>query len=255
MYANPDNMKCLTGMYNENDIEDRQRGRVVTADTLRDECLKERYRRRLANADVFPTAANWQYFIERGMTGIGPGLYRKYLVSNMMAERDRTQYHQAAIRYFAEYLAAVPREYALEVVYSDTESCPDATVRAIIDARLFDAGRLLELLAGDASRLSMVVDCLAAYQPEYLVSDVYDMLDLLDAVINAKAVGQIVEMRNVFGGVMRYICPNGHTNSVTDDYCQHPDCGLNIYGLTSHQDEVIAEYRERLDILKRMLEI
>lgn len=227
---------------------------TVTAEDLRAECLKERYTRQLSKPEVFPSAENWEYIISRRMTGIGAGLYRKYLVSRLLDVKDRCDYHMAALEYFVKYITCVPRDYAIKVVYGDIDSCPEATTEVIVEAQLFDADSLVNILGDDSSdRLPWVVNCLKAYQPQYSAHSLQGMKNLLAAVRNPDPVGQIVTTRNVFGQSTRYICPNGHTNDVRDNYCRQPGCGLNIYGLTESQDEIIDEFERRINALEHLL--
>ena len=74
----------------------------ISADELRAECLKERYSRQLTRPEVFPSEDNWKYIIDHRMTGIGSGLYRKYLVSWLLDESERCDYHLAALKYFPD---------------------------------------------------------------------------------------------------------------------------------------------------------
>ncbi len=225
----------------------------VTAEDLRAECLKERYSNQLVRPEVFPSVENWQYIIERKMTGIGGRLYRKYLVSWLMNGSMRTDFHIAALEYFPKYVTAVDRSYALDVVYSDVDSCPQATIAVIEQAQLFDAKKLLEILNTDGNHLSFVVDCLVAFQPDYNSDDLADMRRLLSAVRDPEPLGEIRTTRNVFGQSEKYICPRGHVNDANQNYCQSDDCGLNIYGLTAKQDEVIDDFERRINALGNLL--
>ncbi len=228
----------------------------VTAEDLRAECLKTRYKKQLARPDVFPSAENWQYIIERRMTGIGTGLYRKFLVSWLMDEDSRCDYHQAALKYFPQYIAEVEREYALKIVYADIDSCPEASISVIHQAKLFSAQYLLRLLSDTGapnSRLPFVVSCLTAYQPEYTRQDLQTMRTLLSAVREPDPLGEIRQSRTILGSVTKYICPKGHINDITCNYCHSAGCGLNIYGLTEEQDAIIEEYSHRTEALAALL--
>lgn len=224
----------------------------IIADDLKAECLKQRYTRQLAKPEVFPSADNWKYIIEHRMTGIGSRLYRKYLVSRMIEDKDRCDYHQAALDNFISYIKSVPRDYALKVVYGDIESCPEATIDVIVEAQLFDAPSLLKILGDENTyNLPWVTECLTAFQPEYNIRDLADMKNLLATVRNPDPVGKIVTSRTLLGQTTRYVCPNGHNNDAHDNYCRV--CGLNIYGLTEAHDNIIDEYETRVNTLEKML--
>ena len=150
---------------------------TIDAEDLRAQCLKMRYSRRLVEPEVFPSEQEWEYITGRAMTGIGSSLYRKYLVSWSLPEDERTDIHCSALQWFPQYIATVPRDYALGVVYGDISSCPQATLAVIYKARLFDADMLRDVLHSTEPLspplpqgyypLTFVVECLDAYQPEY----------------------------------------------------------------------------------------
>jgi len=226
----------------------------ISADALKAECLKERYSSQLSRPEVFPSDENWQYIIGHSMTGIGPGLYRKYIVSWLIDPSERCDYHQAALTRFPEYLSAVPRQYALDVVYADIDSAPGATLDVIHRVQLFDAPRLLGLLADEeCPRVGFVADCLDAYQPEYTLSDLTNMRTLLGALRDLPPLGKITRTRTLLGQTDRYVCPRGHVNDITDDYCRADNCGLNIYGLTERQDRLVDGYADRVRTLGKLL--
>lgn len=149
---------------------------TVTSDELKAECLRARYAELLGKPEVFPSKANWDYIIEHKMEGLGPGLYRKYLVSWMLAPEERNEFNDAALAEFPRYLRTVTRQYAIGVVYGDITSAPEATVRLIAEAELFDAPRLMALLDTDRD---FVIANLGAFQPEYDGDDADHMAALM----------------------------------------------------------------------------
>ena len=119
----------------------------VSAEDLRTELLRRRYAELLAQPEVFPSQANWDFIIEHALTGIGEGLYRKFLVSAVLPEEQRRSPNRIALKEFPRYLQAVPRAYAIEVVYDDTVSAPEATRKIVEDCELFDAPAISGLVA------------------------------------------------------------------------------------------------------------
>lgn len=228
----------------------------ISASKLKAECLKERYKTQLARTDVFPTLQNWEYIIENAMEGIGPELYRKYLVSWLTDPREQSDYHQYAIEQFPVYLQAVSRQYALKVIYSDVTSSPEATVNAIHQAQLFDALSLLEILLGDQDNdqtLPFVIECLDAFQPDYSAQDLLDMQQLAGRLAHLPTRGSITHTRSLLGSAKRYICPRGHSNDAEVMFCRNETCGLNIFGLTEAQAQAIDQFQQKVKTLARLL--
>lgn len=226
--------------------------RVITADDLEAECLRRKYASLLEKPEVFPSEANWEFIIAHRMEGIGTLLLRKYLVSWMMPEEKRSIYHRQALRLFPEYLSAVRRPYAVEVVYSDVESAPDAFLELVRSARLFDSRRLKALIEQQGA-VELVIDLLDVFQPEYTDSDARAMRALLGALRSLPKLGRVEEHRGIFSTEMRYYCPAGHSNPCGEAFCRHEDCRLNIFGLTPEQVQAIENFEARTEALESLL--
>ena len=226
----------------------------ISADALIAAERAERYRVQLERPNTFPTEQNWQYIIECKMAGIAPQLYRKFLLSWLTDPDIRTDYHLLALKYFPEYINAIDRKTAVRTVYDDVRSSPQATLSVITGCRLFDASRLMEILADEDAETDpapFVADCMAAYQPGYDMTDLRNMQALYSAVKSLPPIGELKETRSIFGREMRYICPHGHPNPADSDFCQV--CGINKYGFNEAQAAAIENFRLRLTLLERML--
>lgn len=235
----------------------------ISADKLKAVFLEQRYGVQLARPDVYPTADQWKYIIEQKMGTIAGRLYRKFLVSSLTIEAERTEYHENTLKYFVEYasqLGADPnhRQQIIEAVYDDISSAPDATISVIVEARLFDAPTLLDILnhtpENEPDPVPFVARALTAYQPTYTPRDLDDMQILANAMSNLTPLGQIRTSRGIFSEDKRYICPDGHSNDINTEFCKHPGCGLNIFGLTQAENDSINEFKIRVSILATMIE-
>lgn len=223
----------------------------VSAEALRTELLRLRYAKLLEQPEVFPSQANWDFIIQNALEGIGEGLYRKFLVSAVLDESERRSPNRIALKEFPRYLKAVPRPYAIEVVYDDTVSAPEATKNLIVDCDLFDAHAVGELI--ERGELQMAVDLLEAFQPEYTRADLADMRALLDRLQHLPEEGEMADGRGLLRRELRYVCPAGHVNAAEAQYCTHAGCGLNIYGLTREKVQAIEAYATRVDALASLL--
>lgn len=232
------------------DVPGALRPGYVSADALVAAERAERYRRQLARADVFPSAANWDYIIDHAMYPIARELYRKYLVAWVTDQDVRSDYHDLALARFPDYLRAIPREHAVAAVYSDVESSPDATKALIDDVRLFDAPSLMRILG--AGNVVFVADTLLTLQPEYGPKDLQNMASLQHMLDNLPALGEYRESRAIFGSGLRYICPGGHNNPSDTEYCTQ--CNLNIYGLNPEQSANITAFAARVRLLRSLLQ-
>ncbi len=224
---------------------------VVTAEALNTELLRRRYVELLDQPDVFPSQANWDFIIEHRLTGVGEGLYRKFLVSAVLPEGERRSPNRIALKEFPRYLAAVERSYAIEVVYDDTVSAPEATRRLIEECRLFDATAIAGLVArGEAA---MAASLLTTLQPCYDHKDLADMRELLRLMRELPDEGEIITNGGLLRREVRYVCPHGHVNAAEAEFCTHSGCGLNIQGLTREGVEAVEEFAVRVDALADLL--
>lgn len=224
---------------------------TVSAEELKDEFMRRKYCELLSQPEVFPSEDNWNYIISRRMTGLGPGLYRKYLVAWLTEDDIRSDYHLAALRYFPEYINVLDRDYAIETVYDDCESSSEAFTAIVYKCQLFDAeaiGRLIE-----RGKTSLAVDLLGAYQPLYDGDAVDAMRYLLSRVDRLPDLGEMQMKRGLFRSEQVYVCPDGHTNPADEVYCRHEGCGKDIKGLNEKQRMMIEEFRTRISVLSDML--
>lgn len=223
----------------------------VSSEELRDECLRRKYCELLSQPETFPSKENWEYIIDKRMKGLGPVLYRKYLVSYLLTENQRCDYHELALTYFPSYLKTVDRNYALTTVYSDIVSSPEATKELIYKCELFDSSHICDIL--DSADISFAVELLDAYQPQYDGDDIDAMQYLLNKITALPNIGCIELRKGIFSTERVYLCPDGHKNPVDTIYCRHDGCGKDIKGLTEQQHHTVENFAKRLDILREML--
>ena len=224
----------------------------VSCEQLRVEELRMRYEELLEDPSVYPTVDNWQFICDHRLEGLGHLLMAKYVTSLDRDELDREELHQVAIEQFPNYLQAVDRLYALEVVYEYSQAPDEVIVDLIRRCRLFDAARLLGWLRQD--RVWEVMAVLDVYQPEYEPDDLESMRALSAAIHRLPAEGRVEERRGLFGVGMKYICPNGHVNAPDAEYCSHSGCGLNAQGLTADQVKRLEVLDTRIAALTHLME-
>lgn len=224
----------------------------VSCEQLRVEELRMRYEQLLEDSNVYPTMANWQFICDHRLEGIGHLLMAKYVASLDREELDREELHQMAIEQFPQYLQAVDRLYALEVIYEYSQAPEEVLVDLIRRCRLFDAARLSDWLR--EGRITAVMAVLDVYQPEYEADDLQAMRELSAAIRRLPRRGIVEERRGLFGVGLKYICPNGHVNAPESEYCTHSGCGLNAQGFTADQVHRLDVLDKRIAALSRLME-
>ncbi len=224
----------------------------VSSEDLRLECMRRRYCDLLAQPEVFPSSENWEFIISNRMAGLGEGLYRKFLVAQLLDEDSRCDYHDLAIANFPRYLKVVDRQYALEIVYADALTAPDAFISLIVDCELFDCDHISALI--DEGNIDIAAELLKAYQPEYDGDVVDGMQYLLNRFRNLPLLGAIELRSGLFRSERRYICPDGHSNPCDVEFCECEDCGKDIRGLTREHQAMITDFEKRIAVLRDMLD-
>lgn len=224
---------------------------MISSDQLRAEELRLKYIELIERPDVFPTRLNWQYITAHRMHGLAAALYRKYLTALTIDDNDRADLHDIAIEEFPKFLSAIDREEAVEAVYGDISTDPEATRNLIRASNLFDAPSLSRLM--DRGDTDFVFSVLDVYQPEYTTADLKTMGELLARIDNLPSRGRYERRHGVFGSSEKYICPDGHSNPVDTEYCRHNGCGKNARGLTEEQENAVTVFLGRLAALRSLL--
>lgn len=224
----------------------------VSSEELKMECLRRKYLELLTQPEVFPSEENWDFIISNHLQGLGARLYRKFVVSYMLEDDQRCDYHNLAIKRFPKYIQSIERDEALDVVYSDTESAPDGFVKLVYDCQLFDCERIGHLV--DNGQPDLAADLLGAYQPEYDGDTIDAMQFLLTKFDHLPSLGTIEVHKGVFKTERRYICPDGHSNPHDVMFCEEEGCGKDIYGLTEAQRKAVEQFSERIGVLRDMLD-
>ena len=224
--------------------------KTITAQQLNAEFLKRKYANLLKNNDVYPSRKNWKFIIENNMYELADLLYQKYLLATNTPDEARSIYHNDTIEMFPQYLEYIDRRHAVETLYKDTSTNPEASIELAISLHLFDIDGILDMLDRDEVRTAARM--LMAMKPTYDANDLDDLYDLLDDFIELPDLGYYDGNRMSLLANERYVCPNGHINNCDDQFCAHPECGQNIKGLTRTEVECIDTYTERLNILREL---
>lgn len=224
---------------------------MISANELRTEELRLKYLELIQRPDVFPTRANWQFITSNAMRGLGFALYHKYLTALTIDDNDRQQLHDIAVEEFPAYLAAIDRDEALEVIYSDVTTAPAHTAELIRNTALFSAEHIIDLL--NRGCIKFAIDILDVYQPSYGIDDVEPIERLIELIDRLPSSGKIERKTGIFGSTEKYVCPRGHVNPPDTEYCHHAGCGMNARGLTESQEKNIAVLGNRLNALKSIL--
>lgn len=223
---------------------------TISFETLQAEELRLKYKELLKAPSVYPTIANWEYIILNKMEGLGDLLYNKYKSALQIDEDDRDELHSIAIDKFPEYLNSISFEYAADIVYSHLED-GDVAINLIRECYLFSAKHIAQSIS--QSHNLQVLDVIDVYRKNYDEFEYRAMINLNSILENLPQLGRIENVRGLFSSSTKYMCPNGHVNDISAQYCTHSNCGLDCYGLNKNQSERIERFRHRLKALENLI--
>lgn len=217
----------------------------VSAVRLVKEIFKAHWQNR--NTKYLPTDEEMSFIMENGMWELASSLYDYY-------SDPRYEIFEPGplTKNFPVILSAVSYDEAIKFIYQDYARRHRSAYPLIVSHHLFHPASVLGILW--SGELDLGIDLLKADKREYTKEDLAGMEDILNYLDNLPDTGEIAEVK---GGVLsskmvrKYICQNGHKSDEGADFCE--TCGLNIKGLVSREVNQIQAFREKVCILKKLL--
>lgn len=200
-----------------------------------------------------PTNADLNFIMENGLWELAPSLYEYYATENMTYDVRPIDERFPVILSLLSYDEAVP------IIYKDYVNLRKYAFPLIKSNRLFSARNVLDML--DEGNLDPAIELLDTEKDTYTMEDVSLMEAIIDHLDNLPDKGQIIEVKaGPFSSktVEKYVCPLGHKNDRVVEFCEHgntiPLCGLNMKGITEDQTWIIERFKERVAVIRDLLE-
>lgn len=223
----------------------------VSHDAVNIEMFKLRWNRR--HKSQTPTHSDLTFIVENGLWDLIQSLYEYYTAENL------TALQRPIDERFSIILSVIPYADAVKVIYNDYPKLVNFAFPLIKENRLFSAQKVLDLLHD--GHLGLAVDLLQTDKDVYSCEDIHLMEMIVEYLENLPDRGRIAEVKVgplSSKTVEKYICPLGHKNDKDVEYCEHgnnpPFCGLNIKGLTYAQVGIIETFKERVSVIKMLLD-
>ncbi|MCH4242258.1 MAG: YbjQ family protein [Prevotella sp.] len=149
-----------------------------------------------------------------------------------------------------EYIRKIDPSLSIPYLYNLFPKYKDTLVLVIKSCKLFDAKSVTKLIDDD---LHYAIKLLETEKEFYTCEDLKDMQILLAKLDDLPNKGQITNAKlGMFGKEQDvYICPNGHKNDINNKYCSK--CGENIQGITYKEENIISEFRSKVQMLSNMI--
>lgn len=155
------------------------------------------------------------------------------------------------ISFITQYLGAIPKEMVTRRAYEKRKENKAVMGDLIVACNLFDSERILLAIKEDLTNSTYL---LRTQSDSYDIEDLKRMEEMEHIIDNLPDVGSFISTKGLFskGEKRQYICPNGHKNDESNEFCEDLNCGLNIKGLFSYQVDSINEFKKKLSSLRTL---
>lgn len=223
----------------------------VTPDNINisNEMLCQEVTRRLiidtVNKDKLPTVEQWNYLLNNPIDEIAATLLSTFLqtgqYSDYMPER-----RDALLTNFPQYIDLINRDTAIKILYKEVGN---GTIKLIKENKLFDPKSVLHLI--DSKKIHGAIACLPFERDFYSLEDLSEMEVIATRLKNLPDTGKIESVKGMFKESEKFICKNGHKNSIDREFCA--ECGINIKGLNQKEMENISVFDLKIESLRNLL--
>ena len=221
---------------------------VVYADQLSAEYQKRDLIARLEDGELL-SPEDWSFLSTHPVNEAAPLLLDKYLLlPSTPNSEDEIQLAQN----MSPYLNRLDKEMAIQLVSERIDKNTDEVIKLICSCNLFDAGLVTSLFK--KGEVNTAIKLLDANKESYASQDLLSMKEIVVLIDHLPEEGKIEIVKGVFSkGEEKYICPHGHKNPATNEFCQEYGCGINIKGLTRFQLKKIDAFKLKVQSLDALL--
>lgn len=226
---------------------------IVPIESLEQEVTKRIIISKVSN-DKLPNKEDWGYLLRFPIIEIAEKLIDIYLLKQNKYEADQSEQETLLITNISNYFRILNENQAIENLYTKIIDNPNPIIKILIENNLFSADEALKLLS--SKNTGLAIDCLGISKNYYSNDDLIKMKEIISQVDSLEDLGKIETVKNVLGkSNEKYICPNGHSNDISIEYCLERICKLNTKGLTQNQVFTFENFRIKVESLSSILEL
>ena len=201
--------------------------------------------------------------IRYSLYDLAPLLYKRYLiVSTQVIGKSPLAKRKLLLENFIPFLKSMDFEDAAEVVYSDIVTSPECFCDVVKECNLFYPKKIVEILQPEYKHT--VISLLNSDKASYDEKDLTYMKQIADYLDNLPDTGYYIEGKDgLFSktGTL-LVCERGHTSAVElGGHCTEQlegsgaICNLNVKGITEDEVAAIARFKEKLEVLRILLNV
>ncbi len=218
---------------------------VVSNELLEKEVTKRTILSNLKN-EKFPSQDDWIYLFSNPIEEIAEKLLCLYL--DRLSNADESPNVLLLLSNTMNYFKIIKNENAIDTLYSQISEKPQPILEIIKTNKLFSPSKIIELIQNDKAVLA--IDCLDSDKEYYSNYDLELMQKIIHLLDNLPNKGRIEMVKGILGkSKEKYICLNGHSNDVENEYCQSINCYRNIKGFTHSEVNKIEKYKLKVNSL------
>lgn len=229
-------------------LDQAQDHRVVSCDSLQKQIHKTTIVNRL-RAKTFPSEATWDYLFRNPIDDIFAPLLTFYIEAIKKEICSLSAQDVLLKERFPIYCGLVDKTVAEQELYAQLPQSIVAVSPLIIENHLFAPEHIIELLNNHF--VSEAISCLSADKDYYTEADLALMRQIVGLLQSLPDEGEVKEVKGMISTKPKYVCPNGHKNDSTVEFCS--TCGLNKQGLTERQVSMIKRFILKVDSLEVLL--
>lgn len=230
-----------------NDVLEQGAQKGIHASILRLEHFKHQWSQK---GNLAITKADWEFILENDIPECADKIFADYVEA--ISSAFQYDWVTDCLKNAPIYFSRLTYERLCDIIYKDFRSHVGISNDLIIQNKLFNAEKILELLK--TGPIEDILPLLDSEKVNYTINDLNKIKEIVELLDNLPDRGAIEEVK---GGFMsstikkKYICPEGHKNDIENEYCL--TCGQNIKGLTEMQMQTIKNFKERAEILEQLL--
>lgn len=223
----------------------------VSDEVLENEIIKNKVKI-LLNKNKLPDNEHWNFLLNNPINDIVPVLLNQYIGALTTGTINYDQKGTLLANNLSAYLKICDESVVADEMYSKVGESSEI-VKIIDEIHLFSPKHILKLI--HEGNIGQAIKCLNIRKSVYTVNDLHLMESIL---IDLDALPDKGAIESVKGGLLskakeKYKCPNGHLNPVEFEYCESQYCEQNIKGLTKSEVNKIEDFRNKVHLLRLMI--
>lgn len=231
-------------------IENENMDKIIPCNEL-DKAITNLKLRKIFNAGQIPSNEQWGYLFRNPVDEfIAPIVENYVLILSMPPFEPKSEDQNSFITNANQFFTIANKDRLADVIYEKLPSKPTTLFPIIETNKLFYPEKVISLINND--HLVPAVYCLSVHRDFYDNGDLLLMEQIIEMFNNLPDKGRIDIVKGLLlKSKEKFVCPSGHINDVDDTFCA--TCSKNIKGLTSNQLDEIADFAEKVEILRSLL--